>query len=64
MESIIKELWHGNVIPGDDSRNHSPEVKNNRAFWARWLGRGGLESSLEEGYAARGENCANRSASV
>ena len=26
--------------------------------------RGALESSLEEGYAARGENCANRSASV
>ena len=64
MESIIKELWHGNIIPQDDSRNNSPEVKNNRAFFARWLGRGGLESSLEEGYAARGENCANRSASV
>ena len=27
MESIIKELWHGNVIPQDDSRNNSPEMK-------------------------------------
>ena len=27
MESIIKELWHGNIIPQEDSRIHSKEMK-------------------------------------
>ena len=27
MESIIKEMWHGNIIPQDDSRNNSKEMK-------------------------------------
>ena len=38
MESIIKELWHGNIIPQDDSRNNSPEEKTTELF-----GLGGLE---------------------
>ena len=27
MESIIKELWHGNIIPQEDSRTNSKEMK-------------------------------------
>ena len=26
MKSMIKELWHGNIIPGEDSRNNSEEI--------------------------------------
>ena len=25
--NVIKELWHGNIIPQKDSRNNSPETK-------------------------------------
>lgn len=27
MESIIKERWHGNIIPQEDSRTNSKEMK-------------------------------------
>ena len=27
MNSVIKELWHGNIIPQEDSRNNSKEMK-------------------------------------
>ena len=27
MKSVIKELWHGNIIPQEDSRNNSKEMK-------------------------------------
>ena len=27
MESIIKELWHGNIMPQEDSRTNSKEMK-------------------------------------
>ena len=27
MNNIIKELWHGNIVPQSDSRNNSPEMK-------------------------------------
>ena len=27
MESIIKELWHGNIIRQEDSRTNSKEMK-------------------------------------
>ena len=27
MESTIKELWHGNIIPQEDSRTNSKEMK-------------------------------------
>ena len=33
MESIIKELWHGNIIPQEDSRTNSPEMKDCSAIW-------------------------------
>ena len=35
MESIIEELWHGNVIPQDDSRNNSPEMKKLIEYMSR-----------------------------
>ena len=35
MESIIKELWHGNIIPQDDSRNNSNEMKDLISYMAR-----------------------------
>ena len=30
MKSIIKELWHGNIIPGEDSRNR-PKQRSGKA---------------------------------
>ena len=27
MKEIIEELWHGNIIPQDYSRNNLPEMK-------------------------------------
>ena len=27
MKSMIKELWQGNIIPQEDSRNNSKEMK-------------------------------------
>lgn len=27
MESIIKELWNGNIIPPEDSKTNSKEMK-------------------------------------
>ena len=41
MESIIKELWHGNIIPGEDSRTNSKEMKE----LLRYM-------SQEEGYSS------------
>ena len=35
MESIIKELWHGNICPQTDSRNKSPEMKELMEYMAR-----------------------------
>ena len=35
MRSIINELWHGNIIPQDDSRNNSPEMKELMEYMAR-----------------------------
>ena len=35
MESIIKELWHGNIIPQEDSRTNSPEMKELLSYMAR-----------------------------
>ena len=25
--NVIKELWHGNIVPQDDARNNSKEMK-------------------------------------
>ena len=33
--NVIKELWHGNIIPQDDSRNNSPEMKQLMEYMAR-----------------------------
>ena len=33
--NIIKELWHGNIAPHDDSRNNSPEMKELMEYMAR-----------------------------
>ena len=35
MESIIKELWHGNIIPGEDGRTNSKEMKELLGCMAR-----------------------------
>ena len=35
MKSMIKELWHGNIIPGEDSRNNSKEMKELLGYMAR-----------------------------
>ena len=35
MESIIKELWHGNIIPQEDSRTNSKEMKELLVYMAR-----------------------------
>ena len=35
MESIIKELWHGNIIPHEDSRTNSKEMKELLGYIAR-----------------------------
>ena len=35
MESIIKELWHGNIIPQEDSRTNSPQMKELLGYMAR-----------------------------
>ena len=33
--NVIKELWHGNIVPQDDSRNNSPEMKELMEYMAR-----------------------------
>ena len=35
MKSIINEIWHGNVIPQEDSRINSLEMKELLGFMAR-----------------------------
>ena len=35
MESVIKELWHGNIIPQEDSRTNSKEMKELLGYMAR-----------------------------
>ena len=32
---LLKELWHGNIIPGEDSRNTSKEMKELLGYMAR-----------------------------
>ena len=36
MESIIKELWHGNIIPQEDGRTSLPEMKELLNYMARY----------------------------
>ena len=35
MKSIINELWHGNIIPHEDSRTNSKEMKELLSYMAR-----------------------------
>ena len=35
MKSIIQELWYGNILPQEDSRNHSKEEKELMGYMAR-----------------------------
>ena len=32
---LLKELWRGNIIPGEDSRNNSKEMKELLGYMAR-----------------------------
>ena len=35
MKSIINELWHGNIIPQEDSRTNSKEMKELLSYMSR-----------------------------
>ena len=35
MKGTIEELWHGNIIPHEDSRTNSPEMKELLSYMAR-----------------------------
>ena len=35
MKSIINELWHGNIVPQEDSRNNTTEMKELISYIAR-----------------------------
>ncbi len=35
MKNIINELWNGNIVPQEDSRNNSPEMKELLGYMAR-----------------------------
>ena len=35
MKSIINELWHGNIIPQEDSRTNSKEMKELLVYMSR-----------------------------
>ena len=35
MNNPIKELWHGNIIPQEDSLTNSPEMKELLGYMAR-----------------------------
>ena len=35
MKETIEELWHGNIIPQEDSRTNSPEMKELLGYMAR-----------------------------
>ena len=46
MRSIINELWHGNIIPQEDSRNNTNEMKELLSYMSRH--REDLEKSLSD----------------
>ena len=35
MKGTIEELWHGNIIPQEDSRTNSPDMKELLSYMAR-----------------------------
>ena len=36
MKNMINELWHGNIVPQEDSRNNSKEMKELLGYMARY----------------------------
>ena len=46
MKSIINELWHGNIIPQEDSRSNTKEMKELLGYMSRH--HEDLEKSLSE----------------
>ena len=46
MSSIIQELWHGNIVPQEDSRTNSKEMKALLSYMARH--HEDLENSLSD----------------
>ena len=42
MKSIINELWHGNIVPQEDSRNNTKEMKELISY------RAGYEEDLDK----------------
>ena len=45
MNSVISEMWHGNIIPQEDSRTNSPEMKELLSYMARH------HEDLEKGFS-------------
>ena len=45
--NVINELWHGNIIPQEDSRTNSKEMKELLGYMSRH--HEDLEKSLSEG---------------
>ena len=35
MKNIINELWHGNIVPQEDSQTNSPQMKELLNYMAR-----------------------------
>ena len=35
MKSILNDLWHGNIIPQEDSRTNSPQTKKLLGYMSR-----------------------------
>ena len=35
MRSVINELWHGNIVPQEDSRTNSPQMKELLGYMSR-----------------------------
>ena len=35
MKNTIKELWHGNIVPQEDSRTNSKDMKELRGYISR-----------------------------
>jgi hypothetical protein len=33
--NVIKELWHGNIVPQDDARNNTKEMKDLMGYMSR-----------------------------
>ena len=46
MKSVINELWHGNIIPQEDSRTNSKEMKELLGYMSRH--REDLEKSFSD----------------